>query len=132
MAAPKERFELLYANLKYYRDSSIDSVFKVAGFLIIVAGWLVTSKDGRAFLASNLLTRIAAVTVILAIAVVYTAIAMRVMRHSRLTFDRLKQLDYMPVETFKEVLIEPYMIVPFVLINTVISVAISLFVLQLT
>jgi len=99
--------------LKYYRDSSIDSVFKVAGLLIIVGGWLVTSKDARAFLATNILIRLTAVVVVLAIAIVYAVIAIRVMLHSRLTFNRLEQLAYMPVERFQEVLIQPYMIVPF-------------------
>src|SRR5947207_1770276 len=97
-ATSKEQFDLLYANLKYYHDSSIDSVFKVAGFLIIVGGWLVTSKDARAFLASSILIRLTAVTVVLIIGAVYTQIAIRVMRNSQLTFNRLKKLAYIPTE----------------------------------
>jgi hypothetical protein len=131
-ATSKEQFDLLYANLKYYHDSSIDSVFKVAGFLIIVGGWLVTSKDARAFLASSILIRLTAVTVVLIIAAVYTLIAIRVMRNSQLTFNRLKKLAYIPAEHFQEVLIKPSIIIPFVSANAVISIAISLFILRLT
>jgi len=126
-ATPKEQFDLLYANLKYYRDSSIDSVFKVAGFLIVVGGWLVTSTDARVFLASNILFRLTAVVVIVVIAAVYTLIAIRVMRHSQLTFDRLTELAYMPTEHLQEVLIRPSSVLPFVLANAVISMAICLF-----
>jgi hypothetical protein len=130
MATSKEQFDLLYANLKYYRESSIDGVFKVAGFLIVVGGWLVTSKDARAFLASNFPVRLTAVVVIVVIAAVYTLIAIRVMRHSQLTFDRLKELAYMPTEHFQEVLIRPSTMIPFVLANAIISIAICLFILQ--
>jgi hypothetical protein len=130
LATSKEQFDLLYANLKYYRDSAIDSVFKVAGFLIVVGGWLVTSKDARAFLASNFTVRLTAVVVIVVIAAVYTLITIRVMRHSQLTFDRLKELAYMPTEHFQEVLIRPSIMIPFVLANAIISIAFCLFILQ--
>jgi hypothetical protein len=131
-ASLKEQFDLLYANLKYYHDSSIDSAFKVAGFLIIVGGWLITSKDARAFLASSNLFRLTAVTVILVIAAFYTLIAMRVMWHSRLTFNRLKELEYIPTAQFQEMLIRPSVIIPFILVNSVISVAICLCILRLS
>jgi hypothetical protein len=130
MVTMKEQFDLLYANIKYYRDSSIDSVFKVAGFLIVVGGWLVTSRDARAFLASNFLIRLTAVAVILVIAGVYMLIAIRVLRDSRRTFDRLEQLSYMPTENFQEVLIRPSTILPFVFANTMISLALCVFILQ--
>jgi TRAP-type C4-dicarboxylate transport system permease small subunit len=130
MVTMKEQFDLLYANLKYYRDSSIDSVFKVAGFLIIVGGWLLTSRDARAFLASNSLIRFTAVAVILVIAVVYTLIAVRILRDSQRAFDRLRQLSYMPTELFQELLIRPTTILPFVLANIMISLALCVFILQ--
>jgi len=131
-ATPKENFDLLYANLKYYRDSSIDSVFKVAGFLIVVGGWLATSKEARVFLVSNLPVRLTAVVLVVAIAAVYTLIAIRVMRHSQLTFDRLKELAYMPTEQFQELLIRPSTIMPYVLANAIISIGICLVILQCT
>ena len=107
-------------------------MFKVAGFLIVVGVWLVTSKDARAFLVSHFSIRLTAVVVIIVIAAVYTLLAIRVRRHSQLTFDRLKELAYMPTEHFQEVLIRPATIIPFVLANAIISIAICLFILQFT
>jgi hypothetical protein len=132
VASLKEQFDLLYANLKYYHDSSIDSVFKVGGFLIIVGGWLITSKDARAFLASSNLLRLTGITVILVIAAVYTLIAIRLMRRSRRTFNRLKELGYIPTEHFQEILIKPSIVIPFLLANAVISFSICLFILWLS
>ena len=131
-ATPKEQFDLLYGELKYYRDSAVDSVFKVAGFFLILGGWLVTSKDARAFLESSFPVRLAAVVVIVVIAAVYTLIAIRVMRHSQLAFDKLKKLAYMPTEHFQEVLIRPSTILPYVLTNAIISIATCVLILQFT
>jgi hypothetical protein len=130
LATVKEQFDLLYANLKHYHDSSIDSVFKVAGFLIIVGGWLVTSQDARAFLASSLLIRLTAVAVISVVGVVYVQLAVRVLRESQRTFEMLKRLSYMPTENFQQVVIRPSTILPFVLASTVISLALCIFILQ--
>jgi hypothetical protein len=128
-ATAKEKFDLLYTKLKYYHDSSIDSVFKVAGFLIILAGWIITSKDTRIFLKDNYLIKLTAIFVILIVALTYTLIAVRVMRRSKQVFNMLKELGYMPATHFQDLLVSPSIIVPFVITNIFLSLALCLFIL---
>lgn len=130
-ASVKEQFELLYSKLKYFNDSSLDSAFKVTGFLILVTGWVVTSDNARAFLQSDPVVRWAAVLVVLMAAVAFAVVARGMMRQSQQTFRALQALSYMPAEHFRDLAISPYSVRLFVVIDLVLSLALCVFVLRL-
>ena len=45
-----KEFEVLLNSLIWYRTTFVETSYKTMGFLVIVVGWLVTSKSARGFL----------------------------------------------------------------------------------
>lgn len=127
----KEQFDLLYAKLVYYRDSAIESVFKVVGFLVLATGWIITSDKAREFVSSDPLVRWSAVTVIVFVAVTFAVIATQVTRQSLQTFEALKELNYMPVSYFQDVVANPRVAALFVATDLAISLALCIFMIRL-
>jgi hypothetical protein len=106
-APSKEQFDLLYGQFKDYHDSSIDAAFKLVGFLILVTGWVLTSREARGFLAGDLSARRAAVSVIVLVGVAVVAFAFRALHLSRNAYRRLQELGYMPRQYYEDLLMTP-------------------------
>lgn len=127
----QERFELLHARLEHYHSSGIDSVFKMAGFLLVVSGWVLTSDNAQALLARDPFIRGAAVATVLFTAATMVVIAVRLMRESQRTFRQLQALAYMPAEYYQDIAVKPSTIAPFVIADAVLSAVLCTFILRL-
>jgi hypothetical protein len=130
-ATKKEQFEVLYGVLKSYRDSSLDTVLKVMGFLILAMGWVVTSENARAFIAGDVTVKWASVTVVLATAVLFALFAIRVLRQSRATFRALKALDYMSTDYFRCMVADRFTAIAFIAADFILSIVLCIFIVRL-
>ena len=97
----KEEFYLHVAHLTDVSKAFVENAAKVAGFLLLALGWYATSKDARAFLASEPgITALAATAagVAYVLSVVAQWIAYRVSGNS---FRRLQAIAYLPESAYK-------------------------------
>ena len=127
----KAAFGLLYDSLKGYQSGFVDGGLKVTGFLLIVLGWLLTSKEARDYLARDVIGRTIAATSLIAASVMYASIAYRVYLRSQNVFAQLRRLNYLPVETYQDHVIQPFAVVMFILSNFGLSCVITFFILRL-
>src|SRR5437762_10751452 len=58
---PKIAFDHLYQTLVEYQARFVDVGMKGAGLAVLLLGWLLTSKEARAFIAAGVIARCAAV-----------------------------------------------------------------------
>lgn len=98
----KAHFDVLFASLKGYQEGLFDGAFKSSGFLILVIGWLLTSKDARGYLADNAGARRLCAGALALGAVIYAAVSWRVYSLSQVAFNGLVSLNYLPVSAFRE------------------------------
>lgn len=132
MNAPiQEQFELLYERLQSLHGSGVDSMFKVAGFFLLVTGWVLTSDNAQALLVRDPLIRVSALVTLVFVAVAFAGIALRLVRESGTIFRRLKALGYMPVEHYEGLVVRSSTVLPFLLLDLVLTLAICVFVLRL-
>ena len=65
----KQEFEVLYPTLCEIQRSLLDSTTKVAGFLLLAAGWLATSDSARLFIRSDSLIRNTSIMAVLGVTI---------------------------------------------------------------
>lgn len=65
-------------------------------------GWLLTSKEARAFLANNGRVRGLCATAICAGSFIYAVVSWRVYQASQVAFQDLVTLDYLPVAAYAD------------------------------
>jgi hypothetical protein len=127
----KAQFNVLYESLKDYHIGYIDSAFKIAGFLVLVAGWLITSKDARHLLATDPAGRRLLASGLMFGTVIYGFISWRVYVLSQRGFRKLNELNFMPAAYYEDHVIDVSTVVTFVLINAAMTGATAFFVAQL-
>ena len=98
----KAHFDVLFGSLKGYQDGLFDGAFRASGFLVLVIGWLLTSKEARAYLAENRLPRRLCAAVLAAGSIVYAAVSWRVYALSQAAFRGLVELNYLPAAAYAE------------------------------
>jgi len=76
-ATNKERFDILYEQLKFLHDRALDAVFKVTAALLLVTGWVATSDSTRRLLASDRASRWLSAFVVILYGALYAATALR-------------------------------------------------------
>ena len=90
----KLEFELHLSHITEMHKAFFDNMSKVSGFLLLALGWFATSKDARAYLASEpTLSTLAAIGV-LAAYLLSVAAAVVAYRASRLALQRLNELNF--------------------------------------
>jgi len=92
----KHAFDVLYASLKNYHDGTIEGTFKVVGFGLLILGWLVTSKEVRAFLRVASTIHTMGIVALVISGIVYSVISYRVFKLSHKVSATLEALDYHP------------------------------------
>lgn len=127
----EDQFALLYERLQFFHSSGLDSVFKVAGFLLLVTGWVLTSDNVRELLSRDPLVRWAAVATLIFAAATFTGITLRAVRQSEKIFRQLKDLGYMPTEHFEDLEVRFSTVAPFLVLDFVLTFALCVFVLRL-
>lgn len=98
----KAHFDVLLDSLKDYQAGLFDGAFKFTGFLVLVIGWLLTSKEARAYLASNALARRLCATALGVGSLIYATISWRVFLLSQVAFNDLVALDYLPLSAYAD------------------------------
>jgi hypothetical protein len=127
----KAAFALLYDSLKGYQSGFVDGGLKVTGFLLIVLGWLLTSKEARDYLARDMIGRTIAVISLITASLMYASITYRVYLRSNTVFAQLARLNYLPVETYQDHVIQPFAVVIFILSNFGLSCVLAFFIMRL-
>jgi len=98
----KTHFDVLFGSLKDHQTGLFDGAFTFTGFLVLVIGWLLTSKDARAFLASNGPVRRLCAAALGIGAVVYAVVSWRVYEASQVAYNSLVALDYIPTSAYAD------------------------------
>ena len=96
----KAHFDVLFGSLKGYQEGLLDGAFKASGFLILVVGWLLTSKEARTYFALNTRARRLGAAALGAGALMYAAVSWRVFLLSQSAFTDLVALAYVPVSAY--------------------------------
>jgi hypothetical protein len=81
-ATAKETFDVLIENLRGHRHALSEYVAKVMGFLLLAMGWLATSKDARAFFATNPFIKYCFAAALLLLGSMATALCIMAYRNS--------------------------------------------------
>ena len=97
----KQEFDVLYATLREIQTSLLDSTAKVAGFLLLVTGWLVTSEGARKFLQSDKASKYLALISLAGAFAFYVCASGKAFQISQRTFVLLNQLQFMPPEYYE-------------------------------
>jgi hypothetical protein len=101
IADPKSQFELLYGDLRSLHETFVDGSAKMAGFQIVVLGWLITSQNVASALKANPSVCLIAVLAILVSGLIYVFISLKTYRASRQIFGLLCSISYMPQSHFQ-------------------------------
>ena len=130
MNGPVEaQFDVLVASLRAYHGGLIDGSFKATAFVLLVLGWLLTSREARAYLAgSRRVRRLAALALGLG-ALVYATISWRAYLLSQSVFDQLASLDYVPLSAYADQRISAATLAVFVAQNAILTCLTCYFVL---
>lgn len=122
MNGPVEaQFNVLITSLRAYHDGLIDGSFKATAFVLLVLGWLLTSKEARAYLAgSQRVRRLAALALGLG-TLVYATISWRAYLFSQSVFAQLVALDYVPLSAYTDQRITAATLAAFVAQNVILT-----------
>jgi hypothetical protein len=127
-ATNKERFDLLYEQLKFFHDRALDAVFKVTAALLVVTGWVATSDSMRRLLASDRASRWLSVFVLILYGALYVAAALRTCRRSAQVARELDAIAYMPREHYQGLVVPFRVAIMFIAMNSVLCLALIFFV----
>lgn len=94
--ARKSEFDLHVAHVTEIHKAFIENTGKITGFLLLSVGWFATSRDARAFLASNSDLTFVAILAVVAAYGLSLAASWVGLHTSRKALLRLKALDYLP------------------------------------
>lgn len=92
----KEQFDILLGMQREFYSRFIDLAVKIAGFYLLVLGWILTSEDARGYLSGDDLARGTAVAVVLIAWIIYCCMAYRLYWLSNRTFMSLQSLPDVP------------------------------------
>ena len=126
----KTHFDVLFGSLKDYQTGLFDGAFKFTGFLILVIGWLLTSKETRVLMAHNAAIRRLCAAAIGIGSIVYAVVSWRVFEASQVAFGRLVALDYIPVAAYADHRIEASALVLLIVQNALLSLVACYFMLD--
>jgi len=104
-ASHTERFSILYSSLLKFHEGFVGNAFKVAGFQLLVIGWLLTSVTAQKTLSGSVLFRALAVAGLILASFLYGVISCRVWRLSNQIFEEMRKLQYMPESHYSDRLI---------------------------
>ena len=93
---PKIAFDHLHQTLVDYQARFVDMGLKGAGIELLFLGWLLTSREARAFIAESLIARFAAVAGITLMTAAGVLLIGRLVRSLRHVQRELDALDYLP------------------------------------
>jgi hypothetical protein len=125
------QFGVLYDSLSGYHQGFIDSAFRVTGFLLLVLGWLLTSKEAREYLGRDETARRLVSAGLTMAAAIYAFISYRVYLLSQQVFARLHLLAYVPGSTYEDHLLHPVTLVAFISANLLLTACAVFFVMRL-
>src|SRR5688572_23539932 len=100
VATSRERFDVLYEQLKGLHATSVDAIFKATAAFLIAAGWVVTSDSARAFLASDSMVRWISVAALALYSAVFSIAGFSTCRRSQFIGGLLKEEAYMPADFY--------------------------------
>ncbi len=98
----KEKFTLLYDSLNDLYNRFITGALRVAGFLLLVTGWLLTSETAQKTLSAHDLLKPLGIITLSISACLFVGISFRVKGHLTTVSSQLKKLSYMPHPFYKE------------------------------
>lgn len=101
-ATRQARFELAYESMTNATREYVNDALKTIGFLLLAAGWLVSSDRSRKFLRESRRAHRAALVVVPLAAVIHVWLALGTYRLSQSKVALLENLDYMPAQYFAE------------------------------
>lgn len=90
----KHEFEVLYPTLCEIQRSLLDSTTKVAGFLLLAAGWLATSDSARAFIRSDSLICNTSIMAVLGVTILSTYVSWTAYSASDRIATQIEDLKY--------------------------------------
>ena len=127
----RAHFDVVYGSLREYNQGLFDSSFKATGLILLVLGWLLTSKEARAYLAATPgARRLAAVCLAIGFAA-FVAISLRAYQLSQTAFRTLGELNYLPVTAYADHRVQFGALVIIIAQNALLTLLVCYFVLGL-
>lgn len=105
MVSNDKKFDVLYSSLVKHHATFIDSAFRVAGFLFLVMGWLLTSKNAQSSISKSISLSIITIVLLLISGLIYSTICNRIKHFSNKLYEELETLDYLPKNYYSDRLI---------------------------
>jgi hypothetical protein len=131
MADDRERFNLLYDQLKTIRSTIIDGLLRGAAVLMVVVGWAITSDSARAVMAGNATAQALTIAVAGVYAIAYLIVVSRASGASVHIAGLLDAVGYMPKSHYVNLVITRTVAMPHIVLNVVLIVAFIANVLQI-
>ena len=122
----KDKFDLLYATLCETQNGLLDSTAKVAGLLLLVTGWIVTSESAQKFIKANEFFKYLALIILLIAFALYVWASLCAFWISQSTISLLNDLNYMESKYYEQRQVEKRTLILFIGGNFLI-VALSIF-----
>jgi hypothetical protein len=119
--ADAAHFGVLTTSLRAYHDGIIDGSFQATGFVLLVLGWLLTSKEARAYLGSSAQARRLAALALAFGTIVYASITWRAFVLSESVFAQLNALNYVPARAYLDQRLSLLSIIVFIAQNTALT-----------
>jgi hypothetical protein len=126
----KTHFDVLFGTLRDYQVGFFSGAFTATGFLILVIGWLLTSKEARVYLGRSGRARLVGTAVLGLGFVVYAVVSWRVFALSQSVFDGLVGLNYLPLTAYADRRIETTTLFIFVAQNALLTLVACYFMLD--
>ena len=104
---PKAAFAHLHQSLVEYQLRFIDLSIKGTGLALLILGWILTSKDARAFIAASAVARGAAVTGVLVMVAASILLSVRMRQVMKHLFRQLEALNYFPRSYYEYRVLSP-------------------------
>jgi hypothetical protein len=112
----QRQFDVLFSTLRELQMGLLDSTAKVAGFLLLATGWLVTSERARTLMHDQS-ARYLAATALAGAFVLYGCASVKAFLISQKTLSLLKRLKFMPATHYESRAVDPLTLLIFVVSN---------------
>lgn len=120
-ASVDKRFDILHQALVEYQQRMISTGLSVAGFILVVIGWLVTSSNVQKLLHDKPRSRVEGAAILLLALIAYLMLSFRVLHAMRALKTTLDELRYMPEAYYGFRLPPPWAAVTFMMLNTMLA-----------
>ena len=100
-ANSRYKFDMLHTFLSESQRGLVENTARVAGFLLIVAGWIATSDSAQKYFSAHHPSIYVTAAALGASFLLYVIASLTIYRYSSHVFSLMKQLNFLPPEYYE-------------------------------